>query len=354
MPNGLQRRESHDQRDRGAVRIGDDLPFPRTVPLLQRHQLQVIGIDFRHQQRHVAIHAVILRIRHDDVPGLRERALDLRRHRGIHRREQQPRRIVGLALLHDQVGLSSGITPCRCHLVASRYFLPAERSLAPSHLTSNHGWPCRNLMKCWPTMPVAPKMPTSILASITVSPCVDRFRLLRRVAAWARALRACAPREWCPARSETAGPMRRRKPECRWCKPPPWFQNHPDGPAVPPEFRALHALRHSPFTAFAMASRVAARIAHQPNHDLRRASSAMIFGARPPLSVPIFSVLGPSSSSTGNSMCRMPVERVQQFVDGRFAQLRIRRVRHAAFGRRSRSATRPWNPGPACFPWARR
>src|SRR5579864_3862619 len=89
----------------------------------------------------------------------------------------------------------SGITPCRCHLVASRYFLPAERSLAPSHLTSNHGWPCRNLMKCWPTIPVAPKMPTSILASITGSPYVDKFRLLPQAAVWALAPRACALHE---------------------------------------------------------------------------------------------------------------------------------------------------------------
>ncbi len=29
--------------------------------------------------------------------------------------------------------------------MASLYFLPAERSLAPSHLRSNQGWPCKKL-----------------------------------------------------------------------------------------------------------------------------------------------------------------------------------------------------------------
>ena len=60
----------------------------------------------------------------------------------------------------------AGVPPARCQVMASLYFLPDERSLAPSHLRSNHGWPWRNLMKCWPTMPVAPRMPTSIRVCI--------------------------------------------------------------------------------------------------------------------------------------------------------------------------------------------
>ncbi len=61
----------------------------------------------------------------------------------------------------------SGIRPLSRQEVASWYGLPAERSLAPSHLSSNQGWSCRNLTKCWPTMPVAPRMPTSILVCIS-------------------------------------------------------------------------------------------------------------------------------------------------------------------------------------------
>src|SRR5262245_58091949 len=58
--------------------------------------------------------------------------------------------------------MSPGIAPSRRHDVASVYFLPAERSLAPTHVSSNHGWFCRNFTKCWPTIPVAPSTPTSI------------------------------------------------------------------------------------------------------------------------------------------------------------------------------------------------
>ena len=118
--------------------------------------------------------------------------------------------------------IAAGAAPSRCQLVASRYFLPAERSLAPSQVRSNQGWPCRNFTKCWPTMPVAPRMPTSIFRSIyskfrpifgdgvlnprfhalreigieysvpkeVVSPFFDKFRRLRRVAASGRAPRA--------------------------------------------------------------------------------------------------------------------------------------------------------------------
>ncbi len=56
----------------------------------------------------------------------------------------------------------SGISPSRRQLVASEYFLPEERSLAPTQVTSNHGWLRRNLMKCWPTIPVPPRTPTGM------------------------------------------------------------------------------------------------------------------------------------------------------------------------------------------------
>src|SRR5438309_10844179 len=56
----------------------------------------------------------------------------------------------------------SGISPSRRQPVASFSFLPAERSLAPSHVNLNQGCPCRNRMNCCPTMPVPPRTPTSI------------------------------------------------------------------------------------------------------------------------------------------------------------------------------------------------
>src|SRR5260370_21236512 len=44
---------------------------------------------------------------------------------------------------------------------ASGYGSPADLSDAASHLTSNHGWFSSRLTKRCPTMPVAPRMPTS-------------------------------------------------------------------------------------------------------------------------------------------------------------------------------------------------
>ena len=45
----------------------------------------------------------------------------------------------------------------------SRYFFPSDRSLAPSHAMRNQGWFASCTMNCCPTMPVAPRMPTSTL-----------------------------------------------------------------------------------------------------------------------------------------------------------------------------------------------
>ena len=146
----------------------------------------------------------------------------------------------------------AGVVPSRCHFAASRYFLPAERSLAPSHVKSNQGWPCKNLMKCWPTIPVAPKMPTSILVSIVPVPCVDKFRRRRATAAWARALRACAPRESCPVRTERAGPNWFRRPGYRWCRRPPLFPCRRASRGAAREFRAPSLSATRPRTASAM------------------------------------------------------------------------------------------------------
>ncbi len=94
----LQRRERHGQHDGGAIGIGDDLPFPAALALLVRNQLQMIGVDLRDQQRNVRLHAMIARIRNDDVSGLGERLLDLGGDRRVHRGEHQPRCGPGLTV----------------------------------------------------------------------------------------------------------------------------------------------------------------------------------------------------------------------------------------------------------------
>ena len=57
------------------------------------------------------------------------------------------------------------------HDAASRYFCPADRSLAPTQVSLNQGCAASCAMNCWPTIPVAPRTPTSIRCDITVLCC---------------------------------------------------------------------------------------------------------------------------------------------------------------------------------------
>ena len=54
------------------------------------------------------------------------------------------------------------LTPTVRDVLAIGYRPPKDRSLAPTQVKSNQGCPCKNLTKCWPTIPVAPRTPTSI------------------------------------------------------------------------------------------------------------------------------------------------------------------------------------------------
>jgi hypothetical protein len=191
------------------------LPLPSARLLLAGHQLEVIGIDFRHQQRHVALHAMVARIGHHHVAGLREGALDFGGDGGIHGGKEKLRRVARLALFHGEPATESGVLPARFQFMASLYFLPAERSLAPSHFRSNQGWPCKNLMKCWPTIPVAPRMPTSIRVCIIALRFVDRVLRLRSIGVWDALFEGVRHVDG-PARSGTARPIGRRRPGYRW------------------------------------------------------------------------------------------------------------------------------------------
>ena len=53
---------------------------------------------------------------------------------------------------------------------ASSYVFPAERALAATVTTWNQGWSSRREINLWPTIPVAPRMPTLSFFSIIVSP----------------------------------------------------------------------------------------------------------------------------------------------------------------------------------------
>src|ERR1019366_4883285 len=58
----LERAKRHHQADRGAIWIGHDLAFPPAGALLAGHELEVIGIDFGHQQRNILLHAMVARV----------------------------------------------------------------------------------------------------------------------------------------------------------------------------------------------------------------------------------------------------------------------------------------------------
>ena len=68
----------------------------------------MIRIDLRHQQRHVELHAVIARVGDHHVARLGEGLLDLGGHARVRRREDQLRRVAGLAFFHHDIGHRGG------------------------------------------------------------------------------------------------------------------------------------------------------------------------------------------------------------------------------------------------------
>ena len=111
----FERAERHHQADGGAIRIGDDLALPAAGALLAGDQPEVVGIDFRNEQRYIELHAMVARVRDHDVSGLGEGALDFGGDAGIHGGEEQARRVAGFAfidgLFGDGVGRAAGKVP---------------------------------------------------------------------------------------------------------------------------------------------------------------------------------------------------------------------------------------------------
>ena len=77
----------------------------------------------------------------------------------------------GLASCTTRSARSAGGGTGSFHDAASRYFCPADRSLAPTQVSLNHGCALSCAMNCWPTIPVAPRTPTSIRCDMTVLVC---------------------------------------------------------------------------------------------------------------------------------------------------------------------------------------
>ena len=137
----VQRRERDRGDGRRAVRVRDDAARPSARLPLPIEQRQVRGVDLGDDERHVRLHAEVLRVAQHERAGAGERRLELAGHAGIERREHDRRaQLVGVARQHRHVSeRSSGSVPSS-HRVASPYGLPADRSDAASSASSNHGW----------------------------------------------------------------------------------------------------------------------------------------------------------------------------------------------------------------------
>ena len=188
-------------------------------------------------------------------------------------------------------------------------------------------------MKCCPTMPVAPRMPTSIRVCISSLPFVDRFPRLRVSCCFGHALfERVGHVDRCRVRSGTARPTGRRTREYRWCTPPRWFRCR------------RCAFRRS--AGISMTSRSSARpstarrerglgvggIAHQPDHDLGAGFIGHHVGRAAAGERADIQGAGPEQRVHRQRDAADFGQRVDELVDGRIAQFRIRRVRHLAGG----------------------
>src|SRR5579883_36290 len=98
----FQRRERHGQNHGGAIRVGYDHAFPAAFTLLERNDLEMIGIDFGDEQGHIGIHAVVFGVGYDNVACARESLLDLGGDRRIGGGENEAGRVAGLAFLDGE------------------------------------------------------------------------------------------------------------------------------------------------------------------------------------------------------------------------------------------------------------
>ena len=170
MPNWLERRQRHGQHHGRAVGIGDDLPFPAAGAAAAGPASG--GRDS------LPAPAAAHRVPCGDSgswtpPRARPSAnalLDFGGHRRVHGREKRDcGALPGFEFLHDEFANVGGHLAVEPPLVASAYFFPAERSLAPSPSQIEPGWSWRNFTKCWPTIPVAPRIPTSMRGCVISS-----------------------------------------------------------------------------------------------------------------------------------------------------------------------------------------
>ena len=128
-------------------------------------ETEMIGVDFGNDERHQRVHPRGPCVADHEVTGGGECRFELRRYRRVERGEHQARSLARRAGLNlHAADTSSGTAASRGAMRRHRRrpCPPTGRS-PPSHVGLNHGWPASRRMNCCPTIPVAPRMPTSIV-----------------------------------------------------------------------------------------------------------------------------------------------------------------------------------------------
>ena len=137
----VERLQRQSETDRRTIGIGDEIAGGESAPLLlPGDEIEMIGIHFRNDERHVFIHAVIAAIADDGIAGAREFFFDWAGHARVESRQDEIafEARVAPASLRDRRrreelpnSASSGQLP--------RTSLPAERSDAATSVMRNHG-----------------------------------------------------------------------------------------------------------------------------------------------------------------------------------------------------------------------
>ena len=165
MPKLAHWSQRHGQNDSGTVGIGDDKPVPSSLSLLASSAV-VDGPDSTSGTISgiVRFHAVIARIGNHDMASRSKGAFDIpwQQRRPLPKKQASERCRAAIRRPSFQRHRQAYRHPAATKSHPSASYRP-ERSLAPSHVSLNHGWPCKKRMKCWPTMPVPPRIPTSIV-----------------------------------------------------------------------------------------------------------------------------------------------------------------------------------------------
>ena len=200
-------------------------PLPPRSFAWRAQEREVIGVHLRDEERHGRVHAVVARVAHHDVAGVREGPLQLAGDTGVERGEDEAGTDAGSRGLDGALGDPLGDRRLEPPGRRVRVALPF-RALAggePGELEPRV--PASWLMNCWPTIPVAPSTPTSIRLRIVLAPGPPGSSKTRNPpAAFAASAGSGDPVSACSRSSGADHPHRRRGDSCafEWPAFEPW------------------------------------------------------------------------------------------------------------------------------------